>query len=104
MPHKIEIDLDAITSEMDALKNDKARLSFELKNVEKEIEKRELQLIALLGQLDVKTMDFGIYSFGFKETSRTAFDQRLFKEEQPELFNKYYLPKVSERFEFKINK
>ena len=103
MPHKVEIDLDAITSEMDNLKDQKARLSFELKNVEKEIEKRELQLIALLGQMDVKTMDFGIYSFGFKEYSRTSFDQKLFKEEQPELFNKYYLPKTTERFEFRIN-
>lgn len=102
MSHKIEIDLDKITSEMDALKDDKARLSFELKNVEKEIEKRELQLIALLGQMDVKEMDFGIYSFGFKEYSRTSFDQKAFKEAEPELFNKYYLPKTTERFEFKV--
>ena len=101
---QVTIDLEKITSEMDALKDDKARLSFELKNVEKEIEKRELQLIALLSQADVKSMDYGIYSFGLKETSRTSFDQRLFKEEQPEMFAKYYLPKVSKKFEFKVNK
>lgn len=101
---KVSIDLDVITSEMDTLKDERARLKFELNNVEKEIEKRELQLIALLSQADVKSMDYGVYSFGLKETTRTAFDQKLFKEEQPELFNKYYLPKVSEKFEFKINK
>ena len=101
---KVSIDLDLITSEMDTLKDERARLKFELNNVEKEIEKRELQLIALLAQSDVKSMDYGVYSFGLKETTRTAFDQKLFKEEQPELFNKYYLPKVSEKFEFKINK
>jgi predicted nucleic acid-binding Zn-ribbon protein len=101
---QVTIDLEKITSEMDALKDDKARLSFELKNVEKEIEKRELQLIALLSQADVKSMDYGVYSFGLVEKKRTAFDQSLFKEEQPEMFAKYYLPKVSEKFEFKVNK
>lgn len=64
MKKKITIDLDLITSEMDTLKDEKARLSFELKNVEKEIEKRELQLVTALQQADVKTMDYGVYSFG----------------------------------------
>lgn len=100
----VTIDLDAITSQMDALKDEKARLQFELKNIDKEIEKLELQLIALLNQSDVKQMDYGVYSFGLKETKRTAFDQRLFKEEQPEMFNKYYITKTNEKFEFKINK
>ena len=101
---KVEIDLDLITKEMDTLKDNKARLSFELKQVEKEIEKRELQLVALLKQMDVKQMDYGVYSFGLKEVKRTAFDQRAFKEAEPEMFNKYYLEKVNEKFEFKINK
>lgn len=101
---KVTIDLDVITSEMDTLKDERARLKFELNNVEKEIEKRELQLIALLSKADVKSMDYGVYSFGLVEKSRTAFDQALFKEENPALFEKYYLPKTTERFEFKINK
>lgn len=100
---EITIDIDKITQEMDTLKNDKARLSFELKEIEKEIEKRELQLIALLSQADVKEMEYGIYHFGLKEYKRTAFDQKAFKEAEPEMFAKYYVPKVSERFEFKIN-
>lgn len=101
---KVTIDLDLITKEMDALKDDRARLKFELNNIEKEIEKRELQLVALLSQADVKSMDYGIYSFGLVEKSRTAFDQALFKEENPEEFEKYYITKTTERFEFKINK
>lgn len=100
---KIEIDLDLITKDLDTLKSDKARLKFELSNIEKEIEKRELQLVTLLGQMDVKTMDYGIYSFGLVEKSRTAFDQQLFKSEQPDLFNKYYVTKTREDFQFKIN-
>ena len=102
--NKVTIDLDVITEEMYTLKDERARLKFELNNVEKEIEKRELQLIALLSKADVKSMDYKIYSFGLVEKSRTAFDQALFKEENPELFEKYYLQKVTERFEFKINK
>ncbi len=100
---KVEIDLEKITSEMDELKKNQAYYKFELKNIEKEIEKRELQLVALLGQMDVKSMDYGIYSFGYVERQRTAFDQSLFKEENPEIFNKYYLTKTREDFVFKIN-
>lgn len=102
--NKIEIDLDTITQELDQIKQDIARYKFELNNLEKEREKRELQLTALLGQMDVKTMDYGCYTFGFKEYKRTAFDQKLFREEHPDMFDKYYIPKVTERFEFKINK
>lgn len=101
---KITIDLDTITAEMDTLKDEKARLSFELKNIEKEIEKRELQLVTVLQQADVRTMDYGIYSFGWKTTKRKAFDQKLFKEKHSDLFNQYCIEKESEKFDFKINK
>jgi len=102
--NKITIDLEQITQEMDALKDQKARLSFELKEVEKEIEKRELQLIALLSQQGVNEMQYGVYSFGLKTTKRTAFDQKLFSADNPDLYEKYKLTKESEKFEFKINK
>lgn len=101
---KITIDLDAITADMDLLKDVKAKLSFELKNVEKEIKKRELQLATALQQADVRTMDYGVYSFGWETTKRKTFDQKLFKEKQPDLFNQYCIEKESEKFEFKINK
>lgn len=101
---KVTIDLDLITSEMDALKAEKARLKFELNNIDKEIEKRELQLIAVLQQAKVESMDYGVYTFGFKQTTRKALDQKLFKSEEPEIFEKYCIEKVNEKFDFKINK
>lgn len=101
---KITIDLDLITSEMDALKDEKAKLKFELNNIDKEIEKRELQLIAVLEQAKVESMDYGVYTFGFKQTTRKALDQKLFKAEQPEIFEKYCIEKVNEKFDFRINK
>lgn len=103
MSKKVTIDLDALTSEMDALKMEKARLSFELNNINKEIEKRELQLLALMSQMDVKEMQHGIYSWGLKEVSRTSLDQKMLKELYPEQYNACYVQKMSERFEFTIN-
>ena len=104
MSKKVTIDLDALTSEMDALKMEKARLSFELNNINKEIEKRELQLLALMSQMDVKEMQHGIYSWGLKEVSRTSLDQKMLKELYPEQYNACYVQKMSERFEFTINR
>lgn len=104
MTTEITINLDQITYEMDELKKEKARLDFELKQVKEEIEKRELQLTALMSRLDVKEMQHGVYSWGIKEVSRTALDQKLLKEQYPEQYNACYIQKVSEKFEFKINK
>lgn len=99
---KIEIDLDVITDTMDNLKKEKARLEFDLKEVNKEIEKYELQLIALLGQMKVREMDYKCYSFGLKEISRTALDQKYLKEHYSEIAEKCTFTKKSEKFEFKI--
>ena len=99
---KIEIDLDVITDTMDNLKKEKARLEFDLKEVNKEIEKYELQLIALLGQMKVREMDYKCYSFGLKEISRTALDQKYLKEHYSDIAEKCTFTKKSEKFEFKI--
>ena len=58
----MEIDLDLITSHMDELKDTEARLKFELNNVQKEIEKEELKLTALIEQEGVNSMDYGVYT------------------------------------------
>lgn len=102
--NKITIDLEKITADLDLYKQEKARLSFELKNIEKEIEKMEMQLAVALQQADVDEMQYGLYSFGWKISKRKAFDQRLFKEQQPALFEKYYLEKENKKIDFKINK
>lgn len=104
MKNKIEIDLDSITQRMDELKDAKARYSFELKQVEKEIEKEELKLIALLDQTGVESMDYGTYTFGWKVSSRTALDQKYLKEHYADVAQKCTFTKESKNFEFKINK
>ena len=101
---KIEIDIDKITTYHDELKDTKARLKFELDAVEKEIEKNEIKLIALLSEMKVDSFDYGVYSFGLKTVKRTAFSQKEFSKDNPELFEKYKLTNESVKFEFRINK
>lgn len=99
---KVEIDLDVLTDELDQLKDQKARYNFELKQIDKEIEKREMALGLFLKQNKLENLIHGRFEFGFKEYTRTAFDQQAFKADHEELYNKYKLPKTSERFEFKV--
>ena len=102
MSNTVEINLDLITESMDNLKKEKARLEFELKECKKDIEKYELQLIALLGQMNVKEMNYGVYTFGLYEKSRTALDQKYLKEHYADIAEKCTFTKTSENFDFKI--
>lgn len=97
-----EIDLNQLTKELDELKDTKARYTFELKQVEKQIDERESVLGLFLKQNKLENCVYGRYEFYFKETSRTAFDQRAFEKDYPDLYAKYKKPKTSEKFEFKI--
>ena len=101
---EVTINLDEITAQMDELKDAKARYEFELKKVKEEIEKRELQLVALLNQMGVDEMQHGIYSFGIKIKQRTSLDQKYLKENFKDIAEKCTFTKESESFEFKINK
>lgn len=101
---KIEIDLDAITKRRDELLDLKARYSFELKQVEKEAEQLDLQLIALLNQTGTDEMEYGTYKFGWVTKQRTALDQKYLKEHFADIAQKCTFTKESKNFEFKINK
>ena len=98
------VDLKELTLRMDELKDAKARLDFELKQVEKEIEKIELQLANVLEKAEVESMDFGVYSFGWVEKTRKAFSQKAFGQVYPDLLEKFKIETKSKSFEFKINK
>ena len=100
----MNIDLDQLTSEMDDLKDQEARLKFELKNVQEQISKVEIKLQAILDRSGASTMDFGVYSFGWKVFACKRFDQSKFGKEHPQLLEKYKTETTTKRFEFKINK
>lgn len=98
------IDLKELTERMDVLKDQKARLDFELKQVDKEIEKIELELANVLEKADIQSMDFGVYSFGWVEKSRKAFSQKAFGQVYPDLLEKFKVETVTRKLEFKINR
>lgn len=100
----MENELKDLTERMDALKDQKAALEFDLKNCEKEIEKIELQLQKILDQAGADSMDYGVYSFGWKVTTSRRFNQKAFGQMYPDLLEKFKLPTESRKFEFKINK
>ena len=95
-------DLTALTDEMISVKDAIARYKFELKQLEKQKEQLDIKLIRVLKENEVNEMNLGNCHFYLKTKTRTAFDQSLFKEENPELFEKYYITKESEVFEFKL--
>lgn len=100
----MENNLKELTQQMDVLKDQKAALEFDLKNCEKEIEKIELQLQNILSQTGADSMDYGVYTFGWKVTTSRRFNQKAFGQMYPDLLEKFKLPTESKKFEFKINK
>lgn len=100
----MENNLKELTFQMDELKKQKAELEFMLKNNEKEIEKIELQLQNILSQTGADSMNYGIYTFGWKVTTSRRFNQKAFGQMYPDLLEKFKLPTESRKFDFKINK
>ena len=98
-----EINLDEVVQYMDELKKSKAELSFNLKQVEKEIKRIELILESFLNRLEVNEVVHGIYKFGWKTSTRTIFDQENFKKENPSLYEKFKTEKEYKSFDFKVN-
>ena len=97
------VDLDALTRDMDQLKDSKARLEFELKAIDEQIKKVQLELENILSQMGVEQMEYGIYTFGWRTTESKRFDQKAFGVAHPDLLQQFKLPSTSRRFEFKIN-
>lgn len=95
-------ELNLIIDEMLQIKDLLAQHKFELKRLEQQEELLNIKLIGYLKKMDVNQIQLPNCSFGFKTTTRCAFDQKLFSKENPELFEKYKLTKENEKFEFKI--
>lgn len=95
-------ELNSIIDEMLQIKDFEAQHKFELKRLEQQEELLNVKLIGVLKKMNVNEMVLSNCKFGMTTKTRTAFDQKLFSQENPELFEKYKLTKESEKFEFKI--
>ena len=102
MDNELKEKLEFLAQEMMVKKETIARLKFELKNEETAKDVIEKELINLLNENKTKEYRNHIYRFGFVEKSRTAFDQKLFQNAHPDLYDKYKVEKRSEVFEFKL--
>lgn len=98
-----EINLKQIVQQMDNLKDLQAKLKFDLKNIEAQIVALEAVLQTILEESNVSEMYFDKYRFGWVESSRRSFDQKLFSEAHPKLFEKFKTEKIIRKFDFKIN-
>lgn len=99
----VEINLDLILEGIDEFKKQIAEGDFIQKQRKQEKDKLELQLQAFLNQNDVENAEHGLFAFGWKETKRKAFDQKLFGSTHPELLEEFKIEKISKKFEVKIN-
>lgn len=98
-----DLNLHSLTQTMDQLKDQKARLEFELKNIDEQISKVEIELKNILSKMGVESIDYGVYTFGWTTTTSKRFNQKAFGAQYPDLLEKFKLPSQSRRFEFKIN-
>lgn len=99
-----DVNLEELTLKMDELKDLEARLKFDLKNTQEEIEKIELQLQNVIEKAGVNNMDYGVYTFGWEVKKRKAFSQKAFGQVYPDLLEKFKLETETKSFVFKINK
>ena len=80
--------LNETIDEMLQIKDLIAQRKFELKRLEQQEELLNVKLIGVLKQKNINEMILPNCRFGFKIASRTAFDQKLFSQENPDLFVK----------------
>lgn len=95
-------EMNFVVDEMLQVKDLIAQHKFELKRLEQQEELLNIKLIGFLKKMNVEEMMLPNCRFGIKTKSRTAFDQKLFSTENPDLFERYRTTKETEYFEFKI--
>ena len=98
----IKTQLEFLGQEMMTTKETIARLKFELKNHEKTKKKKKKEMLQLLLKAKQKEYTNHCFKFGLVEKSRTAFDQKLFQDKYPDLYDEFKTTKTSETFEFKL--
>ena len=101
---EMDINLQEITAVCEELKDTQARLKFELKQTEDQLDKYYSILENLLERSNVDSMSYGPYIWKYKTTVRRTFNQSLFKESHPDLYEEFKMPSESKKLEFKIYK
>lgn len=95
-------DLNQVVENMMQIKDAIAAHEFELKQLKQKEELLAIQLENFLAKTGANEMILPTCYFGYKTTSRCAFNQKLFSSENPDLYEKYKTTTDTQKFEFKI--
>ena len=99
-PNEQQEKIQFLVALMDELTTKQLDLKRQLKLVEDEIKKTEFQMQEVLEQENKEIITCGYWSFGWDIRQRTAFDQSLFKEKHPELYEQFKTTKEIKKFCF----
>lgn len=92
--------IEFLVAFMDELTTKQLDLKRQLKLVEDEIKKTEYEMQTILEKEKKEIITCGYWSFGWNVKQRTAFDQSLFKEKHPELYEQFKTTKEIRSFCF----
>lgn len=92
--------IQEITDLLNTLYTHQLELKGQLKQIEKQIEEAQFIADEILKQENKEQITCGYWTFGYETRIRNAFDQSLFKEENPELYEKYKTEKQIRTFKF----
>lgn len=92
--------IDALIEVMNTLVDEELRLKNELKQIEKKKDEVQFEMEQVLKEENKEVITFGYWSFGWQVKNRTAFDQKLFKERHPDLYEEFKTTKEIRSFCF----
>lgn len=92
--------IEALIEVMNTLVDEELRLKNELKQIEKKKDEVQFEMEKVLKEENKEVITSGYWSFGWQVKNRTAFDQKLFKEHHPDLYEEFKTTKEIRSFCF----
>ena len=91
---------EALIDIMNQLTDEEIRLKNELKQIEKKKDEIQYEMEKVLETEKKDFITVGYWSFGWDVKQRTAFNQSLFKEKHPDLYEKFKTTSEIKKFCF----
>lgn len=95
-----DVNIQALIDVMNQLTDEELRLKNELKQIEKKKDEVQFEMEKVLEEENKEVITCGYWSFGWNVKNRTAFDQKLFKEKHPDLYEEFKTTKEIRSFCF----
>lgn len=95
-----DVNIQALIDVMNQLTDEELRLKNELKQIEKKKNEVQFEMERVLEEENKEVITCGYWSFGWSVKNRTAFDQKLFKEKHPDLYEEFKTTKEIRSFNF----